>query len=353
VTEEDAAKKVVDCLRTEFRPDALRLQNESTAVGKLRLIEQALREPGGLGGEHVLAPKDALRGRRCRSEQLGVKSGVGNIRKEAEKKFVHYCYLCSRFVVGKWQDHYGRAHVKRVQSMLWAAITCLDDKGLELVMKAAAEPQPMSSSDEDEEDVGAEAGARAAAAADDGEGGGGEASGVVGGLEAAKKRARAAGDGEQSVETEGEDERRDGRLASDRPPEKRARLQSVETEDEERERLYNDVADKYSIDRIFPVATTWNTAASVTYAYDPWRHAWNTAASVTYGDCGQPNRLRGAWSEDRRPTFRYADLRNVYFPGKDGVGYASDYIASWRMGSSRFVAGRPIRGGHLASGRLL
>ena len=53
-------------------------------------------------------------------------------------------------------------------------------------------------------------------------------------MEAAKKRARAAGDGEQSVETEGEDERRDGRLASDRPPEKRARLQSAETKEDER-----------------------------------------------------------------------------------------------------------------------
>jgi hypothetical protein len=262
--EEDAAKKVVDCLRTEFRPDAL-LQNESTAVGKLRLIEQALREPGGL----VLAPKDALRGRQCHSEQLGVKSGDGNPRKEAEKQFVHYCYLCSKFVVGKWQDHSGRAHVKRVQSMLWAAISCLDDTRLELVMKAAAEPQPMSSSDEEEEeDVDAVGAGRptkrawAAATADGGvgsDGAGAVASGAGAEEEGPverRKRARL-----QSARSE--------EAGGDGAPEKRTQLQSVETEDEERLRLKNDVSNKYCTVRRggrHP-ATAWNDAATTTYAY--------------------------------------------------------------------------------------
>ena len=84
-------------------------------------------------------------------------------RKEVEKRFVHFCYVCDKFVIGRWQTHKTRAHVAQLTKMMcWAAVGQLDDQALQVVMnvKAAAEPQTESDASSDEEVGGVAVGAR-------------------------------------------------------------------------------------------------------------------------------------------------------------------------------------------------
>ena len=93
--EEAYAAEVLDCLREEFKKDL----EQSTVVEKLRAIEERLRKNGKL-----IQRNHALRGQREHSDQLG-ETGTRATRKEVEKRFVHYCYVCDKFVIGKWQTH--------------------------------------------------------------------------------------------------------------------------------------------------------------------------------------------------------------------------------------------------------
>jgi hypothetical protein len=150
---------VLECLRPEYKPDSLNLAVEATSVGKLRLIEEAMRRRGVL-----IERKRALGGQKECSEQLGERSGPGNPPKTAVKRYVHRCYVCDKWYVGKWQEHQ-RRHVGQVTSMLWAAIAQLEEQQLQHVLaaKAAADPESLSSSSDEDETEPVAAGARAAA----------------------------------------------------------------------------------------------------------------------------------------------------------------------------------------------
>ena len=179
------AKLVVECLRPELKEGAAVVESSTPQV-QLEAIKLHMLRPGG----PLMDRGDALRGRHEASEQLGVNSNKrkGVSHDDAVKGYVHYCYICQMFCVGKWQTHARGTHIGKMKNMLWAAISSIAEDKMFLI--AAAADAPVLSSDSSDEEVGGvAAGARGKHALD-----GPAAADAAAGAsdEPPRKRARAA-----------------------------------------------------------------------------------------------------------------------------------------------------------------